>query len=199
VLRQDPAAGKEVDAGTTVELVVAVPTSTVLVPRVIGANQAAAEDLLTSMGLVPKVELVDSTEVGGTVVDQVPLEGTEVARGSTVVIKVSNAPLPDTVIVPAVGGLGYTVSQARTILNEHQLRARIVYVETLDYDPDIVNQQRPVAGAEVPINSYVELTVAKKPAPTTTTTAPPTTTTTAPRRPSSSASSGRRRRASSPS
>ena len=80
------------------------------------------------MGLVPKVESVDSTEPGGTVVDQDPPEGTEVQRGSTVIIKVSNAPVLDTVIVPAVGGLGLTVSEAKTILAAHQLRAKIKYV-----------------------------------------------------------------------
>jgi beta-lactam-binding protein with PASTA domain len=100
-----------------------------------------------------------------------------VQRGTTVIIKVSNAPLLDTVIVPAVGGLGLTVSEARTILTSHQLRARIKYVETPDYPVDTVIQQNPVAGAEVARNSYVELTVAKKPAPTTTTVAPPVTTT----------------------
>jgi beta-lactam-binding protein with PASTA domain/predicted Ser/Thr protein kinase len=177
VLRQDPQGGVMVDAGATVELWVAVPSSTVIVPRVIDSNQAAAEGQLTGMGLVPKVELVDSTEVGGTVVGQDPAEGTEVQRGTTVIIKVSNAPLLDTVIVPAVGGLGLTVSEARTILTEHQLRARIKYVETPDYPVDTVIQQNPVAGAEVARNSYVELTVAKKPAPTTTTVAPPVTTT----------------------
>jgi beta-lactam-binding protein with PASTA domain/predicted Ser/Thr protein kinase len=185
VLRQDPKGGVMVDAGTTVELWVAVPSSTVMVPRVIDSSQAAAEGQLTGMGLVSKVELVDSTEPGGTVVGQDPPEGTEVERGSTVIIKVSNAPLLDTVIVPAVGGLGLTVSEARTILTTHQLRARIKYVETPDYPVDTVIQQSPVAGAEVARNSYVELTVAKKPAPTTTappvttppTTAPPVTTT----------------------
>jgi beta-lactam-binding protein with PASTA domain/predicted Ser/Thr protein kinase len=175
VLRQDPDGGVEVDAGATVELWVAVPSSMVVVPRVIGSSQAAAEGQLTGMGLVPKAELVDSTEVGGTVVGQDPPEGTEVERGATVTIKVSNAPLPDTVIVPAVGGLGLSVTQARTILTDHQLRAKIKYVETPDYPVDIVIQQSPVAGIEVPKDSYVELTVAKKPAVTTTTT-PPTTT-----------------------
>ena len=38
------------------------------------------------MKLVAKVEEVDSTEPGGTVVDQDPKEGTEVEPGSTVTI-----------------------------------------------------------------------------------------------------------------
>ncbi len=178
VLRQDPQGGVMVDAGTTVELWVAVPSSTVIVPRVIDSSQAAAEAQLIGVGLVPKVELVDSTKPGLTVVGQDPPEGTEVQRGATVIIKVSNAPPLNTVVVPAVGGLGMTVSEAKTILSSYQLRAKIKYVETPDYPVDTVIQQSPAAGVVVPINSYVELTVAKKPAPTTTTTAPPVTTTT---------------------
>jgi eukaryotic-like serine/threonine-protein kinase len=177
VQRQDPEAGEEVDAGTTVTIWVAVPTSLVSVPTLIGLSQAVAEDRLTSVGLVPSVQMVESTEPGGTVVDQSPPANTEVARSSTVVIKISNAPVSETVIVPAVGGLNLTVEQAREILSTYELRAKIVYMETPDYTPGIVIQQKPAAGVEVAKNSYVELTVAKEPAPTTTTSSTTTTTT----------------------
>jgi len=178
VLRQNPEAGKQVDVGTKVIIVVVAPTNTVAVPRLIGMNQDAAITTLESLKLVPKVELVDSTEVGGTVVDQSPKEGDEVEPDSEVIIYVSNAPEPTTVKVPAVAGLGLSLSQARAKLATYGLRSRVVELETPDYPPNEVIYQDPAAGQEVQRNSVVELTVSIEPPSTTTTstTLPSTTT-----------------------
>ncbi|OFW60642.1 MAG: hypothetical protein A2133_05720 [Actinobacteria bacterium RBG_16_64_13] len=179
VLRQNPAAGESVDAGTTVTITVGIASNTVAVPRLIGMNQDAAEALLSSMGLVTKREMVASTLTGGTVVDQNPKEKAEVEPGATVTIFVSNAPEPTKVKVPAVGGLHLTLQQATAKLATYQLRPRVTYYETADYPPGEVIQQDPVAGAEVDRGSFVELLVAAEPT-TTTTTEPPTTTTSEP-------------------
>jgi beta-lactam-binding protein with PASTA domain/predicted Ser/Thr protein kinase len=178
VLRQSPAAGQEVDVGSTVTIVVVAPNNTVAVPRLIGMNQDAAVALIEGMNLVATVQQVASTLTGGTVVDQNPQEGTEVDPGSTVVISVSNAPLPTTVKVPAVAALGLSLAEAKARLAVFSLRATVVYLETPDYPPDQVIYQNPAAGAEVQKNSYVELTISQEPPSTTTTTLPPETTTT---------------------
>ena len=174
VLRQNPPPGESVDAGETVTITVAIASETVGVPRLIGSTKDVAVALLESMELVPQVKEVESTLTGGTVVDQDPPEGKEVKPGSTVTIFISNAPEPTTVMVPAVGGLGYTPSQAAAKLAQYQLRAKITYYETPDFPPDVVIQQDPAAGKVVQKGSYVELLVSKVPA-TTTTTEPPTT------------------------
>ncbi|MCL5736849.1 MAG: PASTA domain-containing protein [Actinobacteria bacterium] len=175
VLRQNPAAETEVDSGTTVTIVVVAPSNTVAVPNVIGRNQDAATSLLEGMGLQVQVEMVDSTETGGTVVDQDPKATQEVQPNSTVTIFVSNAPLPTTVKVPPVVGL--TRVQAVAKLKLFSLVANIIYEETPDYAPDMVILQGPTAGVEVDKGSVVNITVTKEPPPTTTT-EPPTTTTT---------------------
>ncbi|MFH0916594.1 MAG: Stk1 family PASTA domain-containing Ser/Thr kinase [bacterium] len=178
VLRQNPEAGREVDAGATVTIVVVAPSNTVAVPRLITLNQDAAVALIEGMKLVAKVELVDSTLTGGTVVDQNPKEGEDAEPGSTVTIFISNAPVPTTVKVPAVVGLSPT--QAAAKLATFSLRTRIVPQETPDYPPNLVIEQSPTAGVEVEKNSYVDIKVSKEPPSTTTTTEPPTTTTTQP-------------------
>ncbi len=177
VIRQNPEGGEEVQAGSTVTIVVVAPTTAVRVPLLIGRNQEAAVELIESLNLVPKVEMVESTELGGTVVDQSPPEGGDVEPGGEVTIFVSNAPLPTTVKVPAVAGLGLTRAQAITKLATYELEAYVITLETADYPPGEVIEQDPPAGREVEKGSTVRITVSKLPPSTTTTTEPPTTTT----------------------
>jgi len=80
--------------------------------------------------------------------------------------------------VPAVAGLGYSISQATARLAQYELRARIKYYETPDYDPGWIIQQDPAAGEVVERGSSVELLVAEEPTTTTTTSTTTTTTTT---------------------
>lgn len=179
VLRQSPAAGEMVDPGSTVVIVIATEAETVVVPRLVGYTVESATAYLESMGLSYTIQEVDSTYPGGTVVNQDPQPGREVEPGYKVTLFVSNAPPVTTVMVPAVGGLGYKVERATAILAEHSLKAKITYYPTADYEPGVVIQQDPPAGTMVDKGSYVELLVAVQP-PSTTTTLPPTTTTTLP-------------------
>jgi eukaryotic-like serine/threonine-protein kinase len=180
VLRQNPEAGKEVDAGTTVTIVVAAGSNTVMVPDFgVGiTNQTVAMSLLNSMNLLAKVQAVDSQLPGGTVVDQNPKGGTEVQPGSPVTLYVSNAPVVTTVKVPAVAALGLTEAQAKARLAQYGLTAKVVDQETPDFKPGLCIYQDPAAGKEVKIGSEVQIWIAREPVTTTTTTAPPTTTTT---------------------
>ena len=178
VLRQKPGAGDQVKAGAKVTIVIATQANTVQVPLLIGRNQEAAIVLVEQLGLTYKLEEIDSTEVGGTVVDQDPAEGAQVELGAEVTIFVSNAPEATTVKVPAVVGLSRQQAVAKLALFE--LEAYVVTVETPDYEPGRVIEQDPTAGVEVEKGSSVRISVAAAPPSTTTTTSPPTTTTTAP-------------------
>jgi eukaryotic-like serine/threonine-protein kinase len=176
VIRQAPEAGDQVDAGTEVRIWIGEASTSVVVPRLIGMNEEVATARILELGLVPNVEEVDSTLTGGTVVQQDPLPNENVAVGATVTISISNAPKPTTVVVPAVGGLGFTYNEAVAKLGQYELRARKVDYETTEFAPGLVVQQVPEAGAEVNRGSYIELWVAKEPTTTTT----ETTTTTLP-------------------
>jgi serine/threonine-protein kinase len=179
VLRQNPEANKEVDAGTTVTITVAAGSNTVKVPDLgVGIMmQDTAVALLNSMDLVAKVESIDSQLPGGTVVDQNPKGGQEVEPGSPVTIYISNAPVVTTVKVPAVAALGLTEAQAKARLAQYGLKARVIDLETPDFKPGLCIYQDPAAGYEVKIGSVVEITIAREPTTTTTTTSTTTTTT----------------------
>jgi serine/threonine-protein kinase len=185
VLRQNPEAGKKVDAGTTVTITVAAATNTVKVPPLSTMTQENAVALLNSMGLLSTVQAVDSTLPGGTVVDQDPKSGTEVQPGATVQVYVSNAPVSTTVKVPAVAAIGLTEAQAKAMLAKYGLKAKIIDLETPDFKAGLCIYQDPAAGVVAQIGSVVAITIAQTPV-TTTTTAPPTTTTTTAPPPTSS-------------
>jgi serine/threonine-protein kinase len=181
VLRQNPEAGRKVDAGTTVTLTIAAVSNTIKVPYLIGMMKDNASASLQSMNLTPVIQEVTSDQPGGTVVDQDPKSGAELKPGDKVTVFVSNAPVLTTVQVPAVAQLGLTESQAKARLALFGLKARVIDLETPDSPPGQCIYQSPAAGKTVKIGSVVEITIAREPVTTTTTTAPPaTTTTTAP-------------------
>ena len=90
VLEQFPAAGREVDRGSEVDLVVAQGAT---VPDVVGEAQADAQAILEDAGYEVSVVTEPSDEVEeGLVIAQDPDAGTELEQGSTVTILVSEGP-----------------------------------------------------------------------------------------------------------
>ncbi|RRD50775.1 Stk1 family PASTA domain-containing Ser/Thr kinase [Arachnia propionica] len=101
----------------------------VAVPTVVGSDQATAEQKLKDAQLVPKVELVESTEEQkGLVVDVDPDAGTPVPLESTVTLKVGQG--PNTLKVPDLTGLD--VEEAKRKLKEAGFTGP---VKTEDADP----------------------------------------------------------------
>jgi eukaryotic-like serine/threonine-protein kinase len=89
VLRQDPAGGAEVDAGTTVTLTVAREVEEVEVPSVVGRTQDEATEALSGAGFEVDVgrEEVQTPDEDGVVLRQTPSQG-RAERGSQVRIVV---------------------------------------------------------------------------------------------------------------
>lgn len=164
VARQDPEDGTKLTKGRSVSVWLSSGKRTVKVPNMVGKTQIDAAQELGALGLkvVPKEETNKDKPVG-TVVDQTPKEGEEVQPGSTVIISISNAPVPTTVEVPAVVGL--SSAQATAKLAVYDLRARITPRETPDYPPNFVIEQSPTAGSAVEKNSYVDISVSTLPLP----------------------------------
>jgi len=90
VLRQEPAAGTELDPGATVTIVVARAIPTVFVPDLAGQGAQEAADTLTAAGLVAHTKYRDVTDAtqDGIVLDQRPPAGKQVKTGSAVRIDV---------------------------------------------------------------------------------------------------------------
>ncbi len=90
VIQQSPDAGREVDRGQEVNLVVAQGAT---VPDVIGESQESAEAILSDADYETEVLTAPSDEVeAGFVFAQDPAAGTELEPGSTVTITVSEGP-----------------------------------------------------------------------------------------------------------
>ena len=90
VIAQDPAAGTELDRGSTVTITVSTGIEEVAVPDVVGLSGRDAERQLRADGLVPVRDEVEVTDPAqhGQVIDQRPSAGVDVERGREVVIVV---------------------------------------------------------------------------------------------------------------
>jgi serine/threonine-protein kinase len=128
----------------------------VTVPSVVDKPRETAEAVLRSAGLVPEVNQVASTKEIGTVVDQNPQGGDQVARNSTVELSVSSG--PDTVTVPDLGG--YSAAEAKVALENLGLKVgKSSQVDDTKVDKGKVVETSPAAGETVPVDSAVDLKV----------------------------------------
>ena len=89
VTQQTPVAGVTAVKGTTVQLSVSNGVKPVVIPSLAGQTQGAAVTQLTKLGLKPQLQNVSSSQPAGQVVAQKPPAGSEVDKGSTVVLNVS--------------------------------------------------------------------------------------------------------------
>jgi serine/threonine-protein kinase len=95
VLRQSPSAGRKLDQGSTVSIVVAKSKQQSTVPSLIGKERREAVEMVRAAGLVPVVE-EEETEVEsqiGRVVDQFPTPKSRVEPKSEVTIVVGKRAL----------------------------------------------------------------------------------------------------------
>ena len=169
VLGQAPPADSEVAKNTFVALVVsdgaddAPPTQTpVQVPEVVGRSAADAVSAIRAAGLEARIRLVASSERRGTVVDQTPAAGTEVADGSIIRLEVSRSrPAVQRIEVPDV--VGSTAAAARRELRAAGLTVSTVTVVSEEPAGTVI-EQSPRAGTELREGGTVELTVSTGPA-----------------------------------
>jgi beta-lactam-binding protein with PASTA domain len=152
VTETSPAAGTEVEAGSTVTVFVSTGPATVAVPDVVGQVAANAQAALEGEGFVVTTTEVPSDEVEeGLVIATNPTAGIEVAPGTTVDMAVSTGPAD--VVVPEF--LGLTIDEATTLAEE--LGLTITFVEDTNRpDPEgVVVGQDPAPGASVEAGSEV--------------------------------------------
>jgi serine/threonine-protein kinase len=114
-----PAPGTILTVGAPVTVVISKGPAPTKVPDVRGMRQADAVAALTRAGLVVQVQRqFDGQVAGGRAIGTTPRAGTGAARGTTVVLLVSTAP-----VVPEVVGL--SVAQARQVLADAGLTSTV--------------------------------------------------------------------------
>lgn len=131
----------------------------VTVPEFVGQSKSDAEMKANAAGILLDITTVeDSSKNDNEVVEQNPKEGTEVASGSTVTIKVNN--LPDSVVVPSVLNMNY--EQAKNALKEVSLQIGSKNEEFSDTVPEgKIISQNPNAGIKISKDQPVAVTISK--------------------------------------
>ena len=162
VMSQDPQAGEQAPAGSTVRIAVSSGKPKSEVPDVSGLDRDEAASRLGQAGfnVARRFEFSDDVEPD-KVIRTEPPAGTQVDQGSTVTMVVSqgerpadNATVPDTV--------GMTEAQARQTLQDAGFRVRAENMAVTDPDQDgIVLGQSPRAGTQAPKGSTVTITVGR--------------------------------------
>lgn len=102
IIAQTPSEGALVPAGSTIRVITARPLPLPRVPNVIGQTLDAAQKALIAIGLPSKASTTPSQEPEGRVIGQQPPAGTQVPRGTQVLLVVSAG---DKVSVPNVVGM----------------------------------------------------------------------------------------------
>jgi beta-lactam-binding protein with PASTA domain len=153
VVAQDPNPGADVTRRSVVTLTVSA-ARTVAVPDVAGKSAAAAVKALQAKGLQVQTVNVASTKPPGTVLDQSPTAGAQVAGGSTVIIRISRG----LVTVPAT--IGQSRDDAVASVRGAGLVPKVFLVPSSQPKGTVVTQA-PEPGKRVRGKSNVRLNVSK--------------------------------------
>jgi beta-lactam-binding protein with PASTA domain len=151
VFAEEPGAGTQVARRSSVTLSVS-PASVIAARNVVGKTAAAATAELRAQGLAVRTSSVASSKPRGTVLSQSPAAGAKVAKGSTVVIRISRG----MVSVPDV--VGQTRGTAASAIRAAGLLPQAFTVPSAQPKGAVVSQS-PKAGKRVPGGSKVRLNI----------------------------------------
>lgn len=161
VIVQRPSAGVEVSRGSAVQIIASDgPAATV--PRVIGLGLAAATGAIEAAALTVGSTLRRFDQrPKGEVLEQSPIGGTVVRRGSRVGLSLSDGPAA---VVPDL--VGQPVSGADGLLTAAGLTQGPAEVRSDAHPRGEIIAQSPASGTRVAVGSAVSLTVSDGPATT---------------------------------
>jgi eukaryotic-like serine/threonine-protein kinase len=162
VLAQTPRGGSRVKRGSRVSITVSSGPESLAMPKVVGLKSAQAVAKLKGVGLQPTTQSQPSAKVPAEVViSTVPSAGTDLQKGSGVVVVVSSG--PQQVSVPEV--TGETQAEAKAALTAAGLKLGTVTPQPAPAGqaPGAVLSQSPAAGTSLQTGQTVSLVVAQAP------------------------------------
>jgi eukaryotic-like serine/threonine-protein kinase len=172
VVNSDPASGRSVEQGSTVNLVIGAGPNTLPVPNVVGLTRNEAVDNIQNAGFTGSIntEQVESLKEAGTVVSVNPSGGSQAAPDTSFTLGISTGkiPLPDVT--------GKSEADARKALTEAGFSAGQITttsVERDDVQRGTVVGTTPGPATNVGTGDTIELQIAV-PTPPQPTTTPPT-------------------------
>jgi beta-lactam-binding protein with PASTA domain len=150
VLLQDPPAGNQVPAGTTVTLTIGKAPKTISVPDVTGMTVPEAQATLLDNDLTLGNQTTAPSDTGvkeGDIISQDPVAGSDAKKGDPVDVVVSTGPTITTVTVPDVTCLSF--GQAKKQLLDQGLNIAsggTAPANPLCSNPNKIASQDPAAG-----------------------------------------------------
>jgi serine/threonine protein kinase/beta-lactam-binding protein with PASTA domain len=159
VCSQNPAADTAVNAGQTITVTLSKGAAPVSVPSVVGEQQDAATQALTSAGFQVNTKQDDgsSGQPAGQVLKQDPAGGGQAQKNTTVTITVAAAPSQVTIIDVT----NKPIDQATQILQGQGLKVQVQPQASATAPANTVVSQNPTGGTQVSPGSTVTLTVSK--------------------------------------
>jgi eukaryotic-like serine/threonine-protein kinase len=159
VISSDPRGGTTATRGSTVTLTVSLGPKLAKVPVLVGSQRSIAVQQIRARGLSPSVEEEESSAPAGEVVRQAPSAGSELPRGSTVAVVVSQG--EEQAQVPNV--IGKERAQAVEMLRAAGLDPSVQEQETqVASQVGRVTDQFPPPGSEVEPGTGVTVVVGKR-------------------------------------
>jgi len=166
VVHQKPGAGEFVKQGREIALDVSLGPALQKVPQVVGLTERQAVIDLQNQGFSLKetVRTFNPSISEGVVISQNPPAGTELHRGSEVMIVVSQGPSPQSFAMPDLRGMD--LEKASVIINENNLKKGIITEEENknSFKGEVIGQDI-LPGTIVSEGTTVNLTVSKGPGP----------------------------------
>jgi eukaryotic-like serine/threonine-protein kinase len=160
VYDQSPNPGDRVAKGSFVDLYVSTGKPQVTVPSLVGQTRDDAVGRLTSLGLVPNVHEIASSQPQNTVIAQDPKGGTKVDEKAKVRINVSSGPKP--VGVPDVRGSSFETASSKLQADGFAVGPP-KEVDSDEAAKGTVIDQDPAPGTFAPKGTTITLTVSKGP------------------------------------
>ena len=160
VIGQDPVAGSELPAGSSVNLTLSSGPPSVEIPAVKNTPAAEAQSTLEGLGLVVETqERSNASVAAGDAVRTEPAAGETVLVGSDVLLTVSTG--PKTAVVPDVVGSAQGAAESAIA----DVNLAVGTTESVDGTEaaGTVLSQDPVAGTEVPEGAAVNLSISAGP------------------------------------
>jgi eukaryotic-like serine/threonine-protein kinase len=158
-IRSDPPGGTTATRGSTVVLTVSKGQKLAKVPVLVGTQRSVAVQQIRSLGLSPSVEEEESAKPAGQVIRQAPSAGSELPRGSSVSIVVSEG--EEQAKVPNV--IGKERAEAVEALRAAGLVPTVSEQQTeVEAQVGRVTDQFPPPGSEVEPGSGVTVVVGKR-------------------------------------
>jgi serine/threonine-protein kinase len=162
VLQQMPPPGSSVRRGRKIKLVLSLGGEVLSVPKLVGEAARTVEIRLRQEGFMPGEEarVHSRTDLPGTVISQVPPDGTPAVPKTRIHRLVSDGPPVPVWVMPDLSGLSRKRAQ-EWIESAGFRQGAVRRIRIGDRPVDTVVGQLPLAGYPVRSNDVVELSVAR--------------------------------------